>query len=582
MADHFITKTSIAKPDLLAVGSESVLASDAQLREAIASSATPELASFFAVPVLGPEDANGNVPVSWYSDVDGRPRPMDMLEGPMREDISERLELRFRQIDELKAARPDLAEQLTAAQSVLSRGDVLAVSGQPVAINWGARPAEVAPDAHFAATFGQLLPRTSAAATPFAAAPVAAPAQQAAGYAANTAMAAAPSPGAPSSRSEDRRPWNLSVWPLAVLALVLLGILIWLLWPGTRLFPPAVSPLATEIEDGAAAALRDHNADLAARAAALEDALRLGQCTDDGQFILPDGRTPEGLLPTSPGAPSDEATRQDATSDPLLPPNPERVQAPDSAADGTGTTSAAVSIVDLIERNSVLVVTETGIGTGFFISPDVVFTNHHVIEEAITSGRVFVVNEALQEPISAEIIRYDGPFETTGGDFALLRVAARSESYFALLDGAIEVKGQGVIAAGYPGDIVTADLRFEALMNGTGTEIPDMVVTNGIVNTEQQIAPDVSLLIHSASISQGNSGGPLVDLCGRVIGMNTFVSQQAFRSLNLAQTAASLGAFLASGTGGDVVTETTVCAPNVAPVAPPVASPAAPAEDDAE
>jgi len=178
-----------------------------------------------------------------------------------------------------------------------------------------------------------------------------------------------------------------------------------------------------------------------------------------------------------------------------------------------------------------------------------------------------VVNDTFSSPAEARIVTTDGPFEQTGGDFAILEVPGANAAYFSLLDAGIEVKGQAVIAAGYPMDIVGDDVRFQDLMEGRATEAPDLVITNGTVNTEQQIFRDITVLIHSASISRGNSGGPLVDMCGRVVGMNTFVSEQSFRFLNIAQSMAGLREFLESS-GVELSYEATACSPVVLPVAP--------------
>lgn len=573
MADNFIAKTSLPKSNMVVGSVGPVLSRHAVLREAIASSATPDLATLFATPIVGPLDKHGEAPISWYSDLEGKPRTLESLAGPIREDVADRLAMRIAQVDALRQTNPGLAPDLDAAIAITSRDDVLVVGGQPVLINWGTRPEGADPARHFANTLGQLLPRTSEQATPFQ------PVAVAAAVTATVAPAAATA--APNLAADDRS--RLRVWisiPLTILAVILAAVMIWLSLPTTRLFPSEPPALAAEIDNGAAGALRANNEELEARIAALRDAIENGQCQSDGTFLLPDGRTPDGLLP--PGSAGDgEANAIPSIPDALMPPDPDRVQVPELRTGGSEIEQSSISIVDLISRNSVLVLTENGIGTGFFIAPDVVLTNHHVIEDALGTGRMFVVNEILGTPTPATIIRHDGPFEQTGGDFALLRVDATSPSYFALLGADVEVKGQGVIAAGYPGDIIMNDVRFEQLMNGTGSEVPDLVVTNGIVNTVQQIATDVSLLIHSASISQGNSGGPLVDLCGRVVGMNTFVSQQALRSLNLAQTTKSLLAFLARGEGGEVDVVTGSCEPNIAPVAPLAPSSALPHVDDA-
>ena len=55
------------------------------------------------------------------------------------------------------------------------------------------------------------------------------------------------------------------------------------------------------------------------------------------------------------------------------------------------------------------------------------------------------------------------------------------------------------------------------------------------------------IILHSADISAGNSGGPLVDSCGRAVGINTFIAtnQQATKA-NYALGASWLAAFLRS------------------------------------
>src|SRR3546814_1352943 len=40
-----------------------------------------------------------------------------------------------------------------------------------------------------------------------------------------------------------------------------------------------------------------------------------------------------------------------------------------------------------------------------------------------------------------------------------------------------------------------------------------------------QSVDGVAMLIHTAKISRGNSGGPLVDQCGRIVGINTAITR---------------------------------------------------------
>jgi Trypsin-like peptidase domain len=79
-----------------------------------------------------------------------------------------------------------------------------------------------------------------------------------------------------------------------------------------------------------------------------------------------------------------------------------------------------------------------------------------------------------------------------------------------------------VVAAGFPGIVTQADTAFTRLIQqGDISAVPQTVLTSGEVSSIQadQMSQRVT---HTAAIAQGNSGGPLVDRCGRVVGVNSF------------------------------------------------------------
>ena len=99
----------------------------------------------------------------------------------------------------------------------------------------------------------------------------------------------------------------------------------------------------------------------------------------------------------------------------------------------------------------------------------------------------------------------------------------------------------------------------------TGKTFSTGGVVDGTVNARQDMPPDAQVLVHSAPLSSGNSGGPLVDFCGRVLGVNTCVRQGPMRTLNFAVATATLALCL-KGTAAAVTVQTSNCAPNVKPL----------------
>ncbi|TDX33624.1 trypsin-like peptidase domain-containing protein [Rhodovulum visakhapatnamense] len=586
MAEHFLTKCQIELSQCLEIGGGLALESHGALTQALRERVSPEAAALFAEPLLSRGNDSAPASVAWYTDHPGEGRPLRALDEADRVRAEAALSERLRGI-RAHLGDPEDGPLFGAALHLANHpdGDIWVVDGQPVILNWGMLPPGMARDpdtrgAHVAATLGRFLPLAGApplsAAEALArrgdAAPAGAEAAPPVSGAGPAGAVIAPDPVAP---EPARRVWPGPIaWvPLLVLLLIAGGALAWLLMPGTRIFPARAPDPAIDRAE-AAAAVAEINASLEQRLARLQAALDGAQCRPDGTLTMPDGRTIEGLLPPEPGNPADApGSRAAADPRPILPPDPARVQVPSDGASAMDLTS----LLELIEARTVMVVrymadadTQPGQqvraerGSGFFVGPDLVVTNNHVVEGA-PEDRIFVTNRGLGQQYPVTVIKTAGPFGSTGRDFALLRVHGVNAPHFTLLKPDHSLKLQSVIAAGYPDDLL-GDWR------GGTDPVPDLAVTDGTVNAEQVLTQGTPAIVHSAPISQGNSGGPLVDMCGRVVGVNTFVRQGALRNLNFALSSDDLLAFLESA----ALTPATVTRPCQPQLLRPMVTPATP------
>ena len=134
-------------------------------------------------------------------------------------------------------------------------------------------------------------------------------------------------------------------------------------------------------------------------------------------------------------------------------------------------------------------------GTGFCIHPDgYVLTNHHVIEGAHT-----ILARSPRQRCALELV-----FSDPGNDLALLRAATPLGGVAAFRDGAAARLGEVVVVIGYP---------LGGLL-GSGPQ-----VTTGNVSSLIGPGDDTGRLQFTAPTQSGNSGGPLLDGDGTVVGV---------------------------------------------------------------
>ena len=142
---------------------------------------------------------------------------------------------------------------------------------------------------------------------------------------------------------------------------------------------------------------------------------------------------------------------------------------------------------------------QTVLGSGFIISSDgYILTNNHMVE----GSEKVTVELAGGKKFTAEITGTD-----PDSDIAVIKIDADNLPYLELADSDTLEVGEWVLAIGNPlgfSHTVTA-----GIVSAKGRSV-------GLANIENFIQTD-------AAINRGNSGGPLLNLEGKVVGMNTAI-----------------------------------------------------------
>jgi hypothetical protein len=164
-------------------------------------------------------------------------------------------------------------------------------------------------------------------------------------------------------------------------------------------------------------------------------------------------------------------------------------------------------------------------GTGFAIARGYVVTNHHVVTNSRELGVLSVEGDELELNVATLV------WSVVDQDLAVLYVPSLRRDGLRLNPGNVSgAKGQAVLAMGFPGladEVIfqeREDLDFDdpRLARLFGESSVSSGVIGRIIETPWAGGnAHLKIIQHDATIHPGNSGGPLLNHCGHVVGVNT-------------------------------------------------------------
>lgn len=202
-----------------------------------------------------------------------------------------------------------------------------------------------------------------------------------------------------------------------------------------------------------------------------------------------------------------------------------------------------LTLVDLVAKVKLSVVKidvttdeGKGFGSGFVVDTrGTIVTNYHVIKGAEQADVAF--SDGTRSPVTGFVALDEGH------DLALLRIDWPAHRLHPLPVARMRPsEGEAVMAIGSP---LSLDFTpSNGIVTGvrTGTELREMLkeLAGGDIYEAMGLVGDAVWVQTNAAISPGNSGGPLVNMRGHVVGVNTFYIPGG-QSLNFASSFFAIG-----------------------------------------
>ncbi len=181
--------------------------------------------------------------------------------------------------------------------------------------------------------------------------------------------------------------------------------------------------------------------------------------------------------------------------------------------EGAGRVQSQQEILDDVKRSVVLVSNPAGLGTGWIIDTNGrLVTNHHVVgNESYQTVTIFVKNGNQWDKKrieNCEVVSF-----STLLDIAIVQLDMNAVREQGITLHPIKIAPSDALE---PGDVV-----YAVGNPGMGRMVLDHTISQGIVSSLARNFNDVIYLQTTAAVNPGNSGGPLVNERGEVIGLVT-------------------------------------------------------------
>ncbi|MBL8016612.1 MAG: trypsin-like peptidase domain-containing protein [Ignavibacteria bacterium] len=152
------------------------------------------------------------------------------------------------------------------------------------------------------------------------------------------------------------------------------------------------------------------------------------------------------------------------------------------------------------------------VASGFFVNPKMFVTNHHVTEDLdVKSAKIEMKDDRVYR-----VKRIVKEFKLC--DLAIVEIKDECEDVIELADGVSISRNDEVFSIGNPTD-EDMNVDYFHLTKGRINKIDD---DSWFYDQDENYTHEAYVIQHTAMIRPGNSGGPLLNRSGQVVGVNTF------------------------------------------------------------